>query len=319
MGGLLMGEKFEWGDHRLEPMHLAGWGLHQNLQDAEIYCSQIADAHYENFLIANKFTPPNIRQHIQNIYAFCRYGDDLGDEAPFDSQGRLKLLEAWEKDLAEAHQSDWSGKPQHPILIAVQYTAKTFNIPLEPFWKLIQAFKMDQTKNRYQSWDELLDYCQHSADPVGHLFLYVYGHDNEELRTLSDKTCTALQLANHWQDISRDWQQNRSYLPEETMLHFGVDWNRYGPEYVDENWKSMLSFEVERAQKLFDEGKNLWKLVDAHLAVDLMMFTKGGEAILQAIRNQKFDTWKKRPKVSKLKQVRLYFKAKAEWKRASRG
>ncbi len=319
MGGLLMGEKFEWGDHRLEPMHLAGWGLHQNLQDAEIYCSQIADAHYENFLIANKFTPPNIRQHIQNIYAFCRYGDDLGDEAPFDSQGRLKLLEAWEKDLAEAHQSDWSGKPQHPILIAVQYTAKTFNIPLEPFWKLIQAFKMDQTKNRYQSWDELLDYCQHSADPVGHLFLYVYGHDNEELRTLSDKTCTALQLANHWQDISRDWQQNRSYLPEETMQRFGVDWNRYGPEYVDENWKSMLSFEVERAQKLFDEGKKLWKLVDAHLAVDLMMFTKGGEAILQAIRNQKFDTWKKRPKVSKLKQVRLYFKAKAEWKRASRG
>tara|TARA_B100001778_G_scaffold44356_2_gene32185 strand:+ start:2130 stop:3074 length:945 start_codon:yes stop_codon:yes gene_type:complete len=314
-----MGEKFEWGDHRLEPMHLAGWGLHQNLQDAEVYCSQIADAHYENFLIANKFTPPNIRQHIQNIYAFCRYGDDLGDEAPFDSQGRLKLLEAWEKDLAEAHQSDWSGKPQHPILIAVQYTAKTFNIPLEPFWKLIQAFKMDQTKNRYQSWDELLDYCQHSADPVGHLFLYVYGHDNEELRTLSDKTCTALQLANHWQDISRDWQQNRSYLPEETMQRFGVDWNRYGPEYVDENWKSMLSFEVERAQKLFDEGKKLWKLVDAHLAVDLMMFTKGGEAILQAIRNQKFDTWKKRPKVSKLKQVRLYFKAKAEWKRASRG
>ena len=87
MGGLLMGEKFAWGDHRLEPIHLAGWGLHQNLQDAEIYCSQIADAHYENFLIANKFTPPKIKQHIQNIYAFCRYGDDLGDEAPFDGQG----------------------------------------------------------------------------------------------------------------------------------------------------------------------------------------------------------------------------------------
>ena len=104
MGGLLMGEKFAWGDHRLEPIHLAGWGLHQNLQDAEVYCSQIADAHYENFLIANKFTPPKIKQHIQNIYAFCRYGDDLGDEAPFDSQGRLTLLDAWEKDLEEAHQ-----------------------------------------------------------------------------------------------------------------------------------------------------------------------------------------------------------------------
>ena len=318
MGGLLMGEKFAWGDHRLEPIHLAGWGLHQNLQDAEVYCSQIADAHYENFLIANKFTPPKIKQHIQNIYAFCRYGDDLGDEAPFDSQGRLTLLDAWEKDLEEAHQGDWSGKPQHPILIAVQHTAKTFKIPLEPFWKLIQAFKMDQTKNRYHSWDELLHYCKHSADPVGHLFLYVYGHDDEDLRALSDKTCTALQLANHWQDISRDWRQNRSYMPEETMERFGVSWERYGPDYVDENWKSMLAHEVERAQNLFDEGKKLWKLVDAHLAVDLMMFTKGGEAILQAIRNQKYDTWKKRPKVSKLKQVRLYFKAKAEWKRASR-
>ena len=153
---------------------------------------------------------------------------------PFDSQGRLKLLDAWEKDLEEAHRGDWSGKPQHQFLIAVQHTAKTFKIPLEPFWKLIQAFKMDQTKNRYHSWDELLHYCKHSADPVGHLFLYVYGHDDEDLRALSDKTYTALQLTNHWQDISETGNKIVRTCPKKPWKDLELV-ERYGPDYVDEN------------------------------------------------------------------------------------
>jgi len=223
-----MSEKFEWGDHSLEPVHLAGWGEHQTAVEAQAYCSKIANAHYENFIIVNKFTPKDIKQHIENIYAFCRYGDDLGDEAPFDAEGRLKLLQAWEDDLEEAAREEWNGNPRHPILKAIQITSRKYNIPHLPYWKLIQAFKMDKKKNRYSTWEELKKYCSYSADPVGHLFLYVYGHDEEELRLISDNTCTALQLANHWQDVARDWAENRSYIPQETMDKYGLTWEQYG-------------------------------------------------------------------------------------------
>ncbi|HIF45511.1 MAG TPA: squalene synthase HpnC [Candidatus Poseidoniales archaeon] len=313
-----MSEKFEWGDHCLEPIHLAGWGEHQSTTEAQAYCSSIANAHYENFIIVNKFTPKDIKQHIENIYAFCRYGDDLGDEAPFDTTGRMALLQAWEDDLEEAAKDGWSGSPAHPILKAIQITSKQFNIPLEPYWKLIQAFKMDQNKTRYSTWEELKQYCSFSADPVGHLFLYVYGHDDEELRQISDNTCTALQLANHWQDISRDWTQDRSYIPQETLEKFGINWEQYDKCVATDSWREMLSFEVDRAQRLFDAGKDLWPRVNPHLAVDLMMFTKGGEAILKSIRKQRFDTWTKRPKVSKIQQAILFFKAKRAWSRAAK-
>lgn len=312
-----MGEKFDWGEHSLEPIHLAGWGMHQSEEESQAYCTLIARSHYENFIIANKFTPPEIRQHIENIYGFCRYGDDLGDESPFDCQGRIKLLDAWEGDLAEAAKDNWNGNPKHPILKAIQITNKKFNIPHEPYWKLIQAFKMDQTKTRYSNWEELKQYCEYSADPVGHLFLYVYGHDDENLRRISNSTCTALQLANHWQDIARDWEQERSYLPQTTLDKHGVTWEQYAKCTATDSWRLMLAEEVERAQSLFDEGKALWDMVDPHLAVDLMMFTKGGEAILQSIRKQRYDTWKKRPKVSKIKQMILFLKARRAWKRAN--
>ena len=313
-----MSEKFEWGDHSLEPVHLAGWGEHQTAVEAQAYCSKIANAHYENFIIVNKFTPKDIKQHIENIYAFCRYGDDLGDEAPFDAEGRLKLLQAWEDDLEEAAREEWNGNPRHPILKAIQITSRKYNIPHLPYWKLIQAFKMDQKKNRYSTWEELKEYCSYSADPVGHLFLYVYGHDEEELRLISDNTCTALQLANHWQDVARDWAENRSYIPQETMDKYGLTWEQYGECVATDSWVNVLREEVIRAQELFDAGKILWQRVNPHLAVDLMMFTKGGEAILKSIRKQRYDTWTKRPTVSKFKHIILLFRAKRAWARAEK-
>ncbi len=313
-----MAEKFDWGEHSLEPIFLAGWDTKPDNEAAQEYCSLIARSHYENFIISNKFTPSEIRQHIENVYAFCRYGDDLGDEAPFPAEGRLALLEAWESDLAEAAKNDWSGNPRHPILRAIQITSREFSIPHEPYWRLIQAFKMDQTKKRYSDWTELKNYCIHSADPVGHLFLYVYGYDDDNMRKISDATCTALQLANHWQDISRDWEQDRSYIPQTTLDKYGISWEQYAKCVATDSWRTMLNFEVDRAQKLFDEGKALWELVDPHLAVDLMMFTKGGEAILQSIRKQHYDTWTKRPRVSKLKQILLFFKARRAWRKAGR-
>jgi len=137
-----MTKKFDFGAHIVEQgevVSLAGWGTHQSVESAYSYCKKISESHYENFVIVNKFTPAEHVQHIQNIYAFSRYGDDLGDDAPFDNETRWKLLDAWENDLSEAARNNWSGSPKHPILIAVQITARECNIPLEPFWKLIQG------------------------------------------------------------------------------------------------------------------------------------------------------------------------------------
>ena len=220
--------------------------------------------------------------------------------------------------MEEAAKDDWNGNPRHPILLAVAHTSKQFNIPLKPYVDLIQAFKLDQTKTTYSNFDELREYCILSADPVGHLFLYVYGHDNDKLRRISDYTCTALQLANHWQDVARDLDQNRSYFPIETMELFGYSLLDYQNRVYDERWCSMMKHEVDRAQKWFDDGKQLWDLVDPHLAVDLRMFTFGGEAILNSIRKQKYNTWKKRPKVSKFNQLKLFLTARKDWKKVQK-
>jgi len=315
-----MTKKFDWGQHLVEDtgVTLAGFDLYRNLAEAESYCTSIAKSHYENFIISNWFTPADVRQHIENIYAFCRYGDDLGDDAPFPPEKRLVLLEEWEQDLRRAADNDWTGQPRHPILLAVQNTAKQHSIPLQPFVKLIHAFKMDQTRNRYQDWNELKEYCIHSADPVGHLFLYVYGHDEDGMRTLADNTCTALQLANHWQDVDRDLEQDRIYIPLEDMERFGYTLEMYLNREVNEQWRALMKHEVDRAQNLFNKGRKLWPEVDPRLAVDLRMFTLGGEAVLRSIRRQKYDTFRKRPKVSKLKQLRLFFSTWLSWKRAVR-
>ncbi|MBT6972288.1 MAG: squalene synthase HpnC [Euryarchaeota archaeon] len=316
-----MGEKFNWGEHHISPdgsVELAGYNLYRELGEAQSYCTLIAKSHYENFVISNWFTPKEIKQHIENIYAFCRYGDDLGDDSPFPPNQRLLLLQEWQDDLQRAAENEWTGPAKHPIHIAIQHTAKEKNIPVEPFIKLIQAFKMDQSSNRCNDWAELKQYCVHSADPVGHMFLYVYGYDKQEMRDLADNTCTALQLANHWQDISRDLDQDRIYIPLDEMEQFGFTLEMYEQRVVNEQWRNLLSFQVERAQSLFDEGRKLWPHIDPRLAVDLEMFTKGGESILKSIRRQKFDTFKKRPRVSKFSQLQMILSTWWKWRRAEK-
>ena len=313
--------KFNWGTHTItdEEIVLAGYDCFNNLKAAQKYCTKIAKANYENFIISNWFTPKEIKQHIQNIYAFCRYGDDLGDDAPFPPSGRLLLLNEWMEDLERAFDSEekpWSGIPRHPILIAVSHTANTFNIPITPFKRLIEAFKFDQEKFRYDNYQELKNYCIHSADPVGHLFLYIYGYNNEELQKISDDTCTALQLANHWQDVSRDLDQNRIYMPIEEMERFNYSLEEYQKRTVNDEWRALMRFQVERARDLFEKGSLLWDKVDSRLAVDLRMFTMGGLAVLDAIESQGYDTWSKRPKISKLKQLRMLITSRKLWKEA---
>ena len=330
-----MGEKFEWGEHRVsdDEIILAGYDTRPTLDEAQAFCTQIAPSHYENFLIANKFTPPDKRQHIENIYAFCRFGDDLGDDSPHPDDVRWKLLDEWEADLARTYGfpdgvrktselsegveiTPWSGTARHPILSAIAHTSSAFGIPYEPYWKLIQAFKMDQTKKRYADWDELRQYCYYSADPVGHLFLYVYGHDDQKMRDLADYTCTALQLANHWQDVARDLDQERIYMPLDEISSQGYSLQEYLERRDNEPWRKLVEFQVERAREWFTKGKELWNHIDPRLAVDLAMFTMGGEAILNSIERQGYDTWRKRPTVGRVKQFMMYLRVRRLWKKA---
>jgi len=320
MVGDLVSKKFEWGEHKItnDGVFLAGYDMHESLADAQKYCTKIAKSHYENFIISNWFTPTHIKQHIENIYAFCRYGDDLGDDAPFPPSERILLLEEWEDDLRRGFENEWSGNPRHPIIKAISHTASIFSIPIEPFSKLIKAFKMDQNKTRYQTWDELREYCIHSADPVGHLFLYVYGHDDENLRRISDYTCTALQLANHWQDVSRDLEQDRIYMPIDEMKKYGYSMDMYQNRESNEQWHNLMKFQVERARDWFSKGEELWHLVDPMLAVDLQMFTMGGTAVLDSIEKLNFNTWKKRPTISRFKQLWMLRRCRRLWRNAKK-
>ena len=313
--------KFNWGTHIItdSEVFLAGYDTFNDLVSAQKYCTKIAKSNYENFIISNWFTPKEIKQHIQNIYAFCRYGDDLGDDSPFPPNERLKLLNEWMEDLERAFKSEnnpWQGEPRHPILRAVSHTADIFKIPITPFKRLIEAFKLDQQKTRYSNYQELKNYCIHSADPVGHLFLYIYGYKDEELQKISDNTCTALQLANHWQDVNRDLEQDRIYMPIEEMERFNYSLEDYKKKIVNDEWRALMRFQVERARELFENGKNLWDKVDSRLVVDLRMFTMGGMAVLDAIEAQGYDTWSKRPKISKLKQLRMLMASRKLWKEA---
>src|SRR5713101_718563 len=186
-------------------------------QEAQSYCERLARTHYENFSVATWFLPRRLRQHFFNVYAYCRISDDLGDETG-DQQASLLLLDEWEAELNACY----DGSPRHPVFVALAATVRQFDIPKQTFADLLQAFRQDQTVTRYETFDHLLGYCHYSANPVGHLVLYLCGYRDPERQLLSDFTCTALQLANFWQDVSADFAKGRIYLPLEDLRRFGV-------------------------------------------------------------------------------------------------
>ncbi|HEV3482259.1 MAG TPA: squalene synthase HpnC, partial [Candidatus Acidoferrales bacterium] len=180
------------------------------MQQAQRYTRWLATHHYENFGVVSWLLPRHLHQHFYNVYSYCRWSDDLGDEVP-DRVRALQLLDAWENELRLIYQP--GGSPSHPVLIALRETARAKNIPLQPFTDLLRAFRQDQTVQRYATWESVLDYCVYSANPVGRLVLYLCGYRDGERQRLSDYTCTALQLANFWQDVSRDLEKGRIYIP----------------------------------------------------------------------------------------------------------
>ena len=261
---------------------------------AEAYagCARLAQSHYENFTVASWLLPRNKRPHFYAVYAFCRTTDDLGDEAPGN---RLHLLDKWETDLRRCYES----RPIHPTLVALQQTIQPFDIPPDPFLKLIQANRMDQSTKQHPTYQDLLYYCEHSANPVGHMVLYVCGYRDAERQRLSDATCTALQLTNFWQDVRRDYDMGRIYIPLEDMKQSGYTEAMLARGEVNDALRTLMHLEIDRTQHLFWEGLKLVKTLKGRLKLDVALFSKGGMSVLEAIRRQDYDVLYKRPTLSK--------------------
>ncbi|HEX6465936.1 MAG TPA: squalene synthase HpnC [Terriglobales bacterium] len=274
------------------------------LAQAQAYCERLAHSHYENFSVATWFLPKRLRPHFYSVYAYCRISDDLGDETG-DPQLSLQLLDEWQGELDACY----AGQARHPVFVALAETIRQCQVPKAPFANLLQAFRQDQTVARYETFEDLLGYCVNSANPVGHLVLYLCGYRDEERQRLSDFTCTALQLANFWQDVSVDYGKGRVYLPLEDLRRFGVSEQEIASRQTTPQFLEMMRFEVARAREWFERGLPLVEKVDKELALDIELFTRGGQEILRAIERQEFDVLRSRPVISKFRKLSLVARA----------
>jgi len=274
------------------------------LEEAKAYCRRLAESHYENFHVVSRFLPKALRPHFHAIYAYCRISDDLGDEVG-DTAVALALLDLWGRELDACYE----GRARHPVFVALAQTIRACGIPKEPFADLLTAFRQDQTVTRYANMHEVLGYCRNSANPVGRLVLYACGEASEENFRLSDATCSALQLANFWQDVRVDWAKDRVYLPQDDMQRFGVSDETIANGVATPEFRALLRHEVEYARALFEQGLPLIGRVNRELAVDLDLFSRGGLAILNAIERQDYDVLSARPSLSRRTKLGLAMRA----------
>jgi hydroxysqualene synthase len=292
--------------------------MHKSINDSLInssfkYCEEITKSHYENFPVASLLLPKDKRKYVYSIYAFARAADDFADEPGIEggAEKRLVLLDEWHGKLKDAY----NGKSVDPIFIALRNTIEVNKIPIEPLENLLKAFRQDVVKSRYDTFDEVLDYCKNSANPVGRLVLMIFGCHDEEFFKYSDKICTALQLTNFLQDVKIDIQKDRVYLPKEDMDKFGYSYNELFLKQYNQNFKNLLSFEVNRTQKIFDEG---WQLIEMtantdglkKLSKELKLTWLGGTEILNKIEEMDYDVFKKRPSISTMDKVRIFLKSR---------
>jgi squalene synthase HpnC len=272
--------------------------------EARAYCARLARTHYENFSVASWFLPSRLRQDFYNVYAYCRISDDLGDEVG-DPAASLELLDEWQRELDACYE----GNPRHPVFVALAETVRLYDIPKHEFSDLLIAFRQDQTVTRFETFNDVLAYCKYSANPVGHLVLYLCGYRDPERQQLSDFTCTALQLANFWQDISTDYAKGRIYLPLEDLRRFNVSEDDVARDQNTPAFRTMMKFEVERARDWFRQGLPLIEKVNGELAIDLDLFSRGGQEILNAIEKQDYAILGNRPAISKPRKLALVARA----------
>lgn len=268
--------------------------------EAAAYTRWLATSHYENFHVVSFLMPRRLHQDMYNVYAYCRWADDLGDEIG-DTAESLRLLSWWRAEL----DAMYAGRARHPVFVALRPTVERYKIPREPFSDLVQAFIQDQTVTRYRNWDELVAYCRYSANPVGRLVLYLCGYSDLERQRLSDATCTALQLANFWQDVTVDLLKDRVYIPLDVLARHGYTIDELYARRFNPAFRDAMREIVAYAQDLFDRGLPLTGKVDRRLALDIDLFSRGGMRVLAKIKQQGYNVLAARPAISKAERVRL--------------
>jgi squalene synthase HpnC len=273
-------------------------------EEARAYTRWLATHHYENFNVASWLLPKRLHQHFYNVYAYCRWADDLGDEIP-DREVALKLLDAWDEEL----QGMYRGSAAHPVFVALAGTVRELDIPIDPFRDLLIAFRQDQTIHRYEDWAGVLEYCRYSANPVGRLVLYLAGYRDAERQALSDATCTALQLANFWQDVDRDLEMDRIYIPLDLLRANGLGPDDLFARRFDDRYAQVMKELMARTRVLFAQGAPLAGMLTPDLRVDIELFSRGGLAVLDGIEAVGYDTLHRRPAVSRVAQMKLLARA----------
>jgi squalene synthase HpnC len=284
------------------------------ITEAEAFTRKLATTHYENFHVVSFLLPKHLHQDFYNVYAYCRSADDLADEIP-DTAESLRQLNAWRAQLDRMYDGD----ADHPVFVALMGTVAKYGIPKQPFADLIRAFIQDRNVSRYRTWEEVLDYCVYSANPVGRLVLYLCGYSDPARQALSDATCTALQLANFWQDITIDQQKDRVYLPLDLLAKHSYTVDELFAHKFDDRFRAIMREAVDRARSLFLAGLPLTRSVNRRLAVDLELFSRGGMCVLDKIEQQGYDVLSRRPKISKVERVSLLIGtlARVAFKRAA--
>ncbi|MCP5467641.1 MAG: squalene synthase HpnC [Deltaproteobacteria bacterium] len=275
-----------------------------HLEDSYKYCERLARMHYENFPVGSVLIPKKLRPHVWAVYAFARRADDIADEDFFEAD-RIPALNAWEGLLEQSLQ----GRVKHPVFIALKETMRQFELPLQLFKDLLTAFKMDVNIKRHPDFSHLLYYCHHSANPVGRLILLLFGYQDEKLMLLSDKICTALQLANFWQDVAVDLKKGRIYIPQEDFLMFNYSEMELLNKTFNPNFQKLMDFEISRTEQMFQEGSELVQYLKGRLRWEIKCIVLGGMTILKKIREFNFDTLTKRPTIRKNDKISILSKS----------
>jgi squalene synthase HpnC len=275
-----------------------------SLAVAREYTRWLARRHYENFMVVSWLLPRRLHQAFFDVYCYCRWADDLGDEVG-DPATALELLDWWEEELDLAI----AGRPRNPVLVALARTIAEFSLPAQPFRDLLHAFRQDQTVDRYPDWQSVLEYSSYSANPVGRLVLALAGYHDEHRQRLADFTSTGLQLANFWQDVSLDRRKGRVYIPLECLAAHGLGEEDILAGRFDERYRALMKDLVERTRRVFEQGVPLIPLVSPELRVDVELFNRGGRAVLDAIEAIGYNTLEFRPVVRRSTQMRLLGRA----------
>lgn len=274
------------------------------LDDAYDYCERMARSHYENFPVGSVLIPKRLRKHVYSIYAFARIADDFADEAygeSYTQHERLELIDQWRLMLTESVE----GRARHPVFVALAQTQAQFDLPVALLEDLLSAFAQDVTVRRYESFDQLLDYCRRSANPIGRLILLLFGYRDEQFQSWSDDICTALQLANHWQDVAIDLDKDRIYLPEEDHSRFEVTVDDLIERRTSESFKRLMKFEITRTREMFERGKSLCTAVSGRLGLELRVVWLGGVRILERIETNGYDVFAQRPVITSSDKLRI--------------